>query len=187
MLLIDYALVKILCFDLKEKLLSALNSKTLNQLGEETIKKSVYLISILEKRRVNATQNQEDCADLYKQVIILFLNLLTDGGRQITLARVENLQTIIKLHPSDPAVNLLLKPILSISKFVSSNVYFLIDHTNAEKDEFKLTDDLQLIDLMENNVKLNEWPKCKILLLRHDIWILQRDVHLLLSDVQVDG
>jgi hypothetical protein len=163
MLLIDSALVKVLCANLEQEVLDVFK-QNIAQTDDETLKKSTQLISILKKRHVSQSQTSSDCSKLYKQVMLLFMHLVAAGEKQKSLPEIGSLHRFVMLQPFNPLTSLFFKPVLEIARFVSANILYRIDQCNAGKDEFVLIDGMSLIDLMENNVKLNEWPKCKLLI-----------------------
>jgi hypothetical protein len=186
MLLLDHALVRILCKNLNQELLAILLDKTAAPTNAETAKKPGYLMSVLKRRRVLQSEAQQDYSVLYKEVMLLFMGLVSQLQAQNALVTVNNLQSFVKLHSSDPVTNLLHKPILRVARFVASNVIFCIDNHNMQRDQFELADEMRLIEFIESRVILANWPRCKLLLLSHENGVLHRGLLLLQHHAQVD-
>jgi hypothetical protein len=171
-LLIDSAMVEILCKHINEDILDALLNDHTQQETTELTKKTDYCISILMRRKIsNEELMSGQNSNIYTTILKTFLKIPEDKRMSELFPNKSSFMQDLLIYSDDLKSKLVRKPLMEVAKFLATNSKYV------HQDRLTFVDAPNLIGLIEDQIKLNQWPKCKFLLLRLVARLLERSLH----------
>ena len=162
-LLIDSAMVNILCNNIQKEIIDALVAGNAEVEASDVRQKTDYYTSILTRRNISSVELVGDHLNIYRNILLTIMKIPQEHRIPKLFENRSNMLEDLLLYADDDASVLIRRPLVETAKFLATNARFVYEDS-AIHDTLRFSDDSSLIDFIQKNVKLNEWPKCKLLI-----------------------